>query len=121
MNKRLLAGTLTAVLLPVTAVANDNGEFTIRGAYGEMDTAVEDRNEDSHADSGDAQGEANIELKFETDQYFIRATHNRREDNSFGLEGASIPTVRSGGNFQSRQTEAEFGYKVYSNNWMTLS
>ncbi|NRB41727.1 MAG: hypothetical protein HRU20_25195 [Pseudomonadales bacterium] len=124
MNKLLIATTLSAsALITNTAQANEEGEFSIRGVYGEMNTEANDSEDSGKWENGDSQGAGNLELKFETDQYFIRASHTRREENGFSEGPIATPkvSVKGPGDFKTRQTEAEFGYKAFRNDWVTLS
>ena len=127
MKKLLLAGSITsAALISTAALAQDEGEFTVKGVYGDMRFE-----QDGMATSGfdedknKRQDQGSLELKYETDQYFLKGSHTRTGSfdiyTGTGTEGGDFDGDSLNNNLKSRQTEVEFGYKAFANDWVTLS
>ena len=119
----LLAG-LVSCPLQVQAVELE-GEFTVKGEYSDVrfDTG-EQINDDFNKEKADREDVGSLELKYETDKYFIKGAHTRKASSDIysgvGSEGEFDGELLTG-SLKSRNYEIEFGYKAFANDYVTLS
>ncbi|NRB37057.1 MAG: hypothetical protein HRU20_01160 [Pseudomonadales bacterium] len=122
MKKLLIASSIsTATLLSTTVLAND-GEITIKGIYGDMRFEQEGPITSGYDEKKqDREGQASFELKYENDKYFIKGSQTRND--SFDVFSGSNATTGTDLNneFKSRQTELEYGHKLFSDDVFTVS
>ena len=122
--KKLIASSFTMAALQLITLntATADGDFTVKGAAASMHSGMNsDVIEDGlgQSDKMERVFQSNFELKYEADQFFIKGSHNRQ--NEADLFSSTDEYRTKDITLKSRQTEAEFGYKAFSNDWITLS